>query len=267
MDHSALRSQLPALVAQHLPRHVQRFKYRVYDGQPSMSALGFYVDPKPFQGTVIVKTGDAIIVRIARAEFAVIDRNLATADPEPGTKVLVTPYARHHFDGARLDTPVEETRRTSDGQTYTVRSVILGGATSKLPVPTPRCPELAELIDQLEQLPALDRMRRISHLLVDAGACDFVCVDPIPGNIIAMPPAISFSVCTAKFDGRVTVRYDRAGDTYVVELRRDDALVERMDDVYVDMLGEVLERRIDDGLWRRIRVEVLPGRSRSATQH
>ncbi|QTB44321.1 GTPase [Burkholderia pseudomallei] len=266
MDHAALRTQLPALVGPFLPRNVRSFNYRIYDDQPAVSALGFVIDPQPFEGKVIAKTDLAIIVQTARAQFAVVARHLASHDPDEGTKVAVTPYARHHFDGTRLDAPVEETRQTADGQTYTVQSVILGGSTTKLPVPKPRCAELAELIEQLEQLPAPDRFRRISHLLVDAFAHDFVCVDPEPEDIIATPPSIAFSVETAKFDGRVTVLYDRSLDVYAIELHRDGTVVDRVDLVYVDTLGEVLERLIDDGHWRAIRIDVLaqPSRKRCA---
>ena len=121
--------------------------------------------------------------------------------------------------------------------------------------------ELGQLIEQLEEMPAPDRFRRITHMLVDAGARDFTWVDPTPSKIIETPPAISFTVSTAKFEGRVTILYDRGGDTYVVELRRDGELVDRHDEVYFDMLGEVLERLIDDGRWRQIDVSILDAKA------
>lgn len=260
MDHAALRTQLPTLVGPFLPRNVRSFKYRIYDDRPAVSALGFVIDPQPFEGKVIVKTDNAIIVQIARAQFAIVDRPLACCDPDEGTKVVVTPYARHHFDGTRLDAPAEETRQTEDGHTYTVQSVILGGTTTRLPLPKPRCPELAALIEQLEQLPAPDRFRRISHLLVDAGARDFVCVDPEPND--TTPPSIAFSVDTAKFSGQVTITYAYGLDLYVVELHRAEECVDRVEDISFDMLGEVLERLIDDGRWRQIRIEVRAQPSR-----
>ncbi|KCV32273.1 hypothetical protein L490_5336, partial [Bordetella bronchiseptica 00-P-2796] len=69
--------------------------------------------------------------------------------------------------------------------------------------------------------------------------------------------AISFTVSTAKFEGQVTILYDRGGDTYVMELRRNGEIVDRHDEVYFDMLGEMLERLIDDGRWRLIDVSVI----------
>jgi hypothetical protein len=45
-------------------------------------------------------------------------------------------------------------------------------------------------------------------------------------------------------------------DVYAIELSRDGEVVEQADVVYFDTLGQVLERLIDDGEWRRIRVNV-----------
>ena len=55
----------------------------------------------------------------------------------------------------------------------------------------------------------------------------------------------------------MTILYQRGSDTYAVELRRDGELVDRRDEVYFDMLGEVLERLIDDGRWRLIDVSEI----------
>lgn len=259
MDTQAIRAQMPVLVAGHVPRNVRTFKFNIFDGQPKVSTLGFHIDPKPFEGKVIADTGDAIVVKTGRAEFAVLDRALLTEVPDEGTKVQVQPYARHRFDGLRADTPEERIEHTADGTPYTVQTHILGSAPAKLPIPQPRCPELQELINQLEQLPAPDGFRCITHLLVDAGARDFSVVDPLPDDIIRTPPAISFTVATAKFQGQVTVLYERADDLYAIELKRAGELVERIDQVLFDSLGETLEQLIDDGSWRRIRVQRLSG--------
>ncbi len=257
MDTQAIRAQMPTLVRGHVPSNVRSFKFNIFDGQPKVSTLGFHIDPKPFEGKVIATTDDAIVVKTGRAEFAVLDRALVTAVPDEGAKVQVEPYARRRFDGLRADTPEEETAFTADGKPYTVQRFVLGSAPAKLPIPVPRCPELQELIQQMEQLPAPDGFRRITHLLVDAGARDFTWVDPLPKDIIATPPAIGVTVATAKFQGRVTVSYERGLDLYAVELHRDGELVDRVDEVFFDSLGGTLERLIDDGNWRRIRVQCL----------
>lgn len=259
MDTQAIRAKMPTLVRGHVPSNVRSFKFNIFDGQPKVSTLGFHIDPKPFEGKVIATTDEAIVVKTGRAEFAVLDKALVTDVPDEGAKVQVEPYARRRFDGLRADTPEESTEFTAGGQAYTVKRFILGSAPAKLPIAEPQCPELQELIHQLEQLPAPDGFRRITHLLVDAGARDFTVVDPSPSNIIATPPAIGFTVASAKFQGRVTVLYERGLDTYAVELHREGELVERVDEVFFDTLGQTLERLIDDGTWRLIRVQRLSG--------
>ncbi|NMG03701.1 GTPase [Azoarcus taiwanensis] len=261
MDTQSIRAQMPMLVRGHVPSNIRSFKFNIFDGQPKVSTLGFHIDPKPFEGKVIARNDEVIVVKTGRAAFAVLDRALVTEVPDEGTKVQVEPYARRRFDGQRADTPEERAELTADGQPYTVQTFVLGFAPAKLPVPEPRCPELQDLIQQMEQLAAPDGFRRITHMLVDAGARDFTWVDPAPDDIIRTPPSIGFNVSTTKFQGQVTVLYDRAADLYVVELRRDGGLVERVDKVFFDALGETLERLIDDGSWRRIHVQSRSGRS------
>lgn len=257
MDRSLIKTMMPSLVAGHIPRNVRSYKYRVYDDQPHSSTLGFALDPQPFDGKVIAVTDMAIVVKLKPSEFAVLDPSLVASIPDEGTKVHVTPYARRRFDGLRADTPEERTEMSSDGVPFTIKSYVLGSAPAKLPIPEPQCLELGQLIKQLEELPAPDGFRHITHMLVDAGARDFTWVDPKPSDMIATPAAINFTVASAKFEGQVSILYDRPSDTYVVELHRDGELVERHDEVYFDMLGEVLERLIDDGRWRLINVSVI----------
>lgn len=265
MDTQAIRAQMPTLVRGHVPSNVRSFKFNIFDGQPKVSTLGFYIDPQPFEGKVIATTDEAVVVKTGRSEFAVLDRALVTEVPDEGAKVHVEPYVRRRFDGQRADTPEASTEFTANGQPYTVTRLILGSAPAKLPIPEPQCPELQcpelqSLIQQLEQMPAPDGFRRITHMLVDAGARDFTWVDPLPKDIIATPPAIGFTVATAKFQGRVTVLYERGFDLYAVELHRDGELIERVDEVFFDTLGETLARLIDDGSWKHIRVACLSGR-------
>jgi hypothetical protein len=160
MDTQAIRAQMPTLVRGHVPSNVRSFKFNIFDGQPKVSTLGFHIDPKPFEGKVIATTDEAIVIKTGRAEFAVLDKALVTDVPDEGAKVQVEPYARRRFDGLRADTPEESTEFTADGQPYTVKRLILGSAPAKLPIPEPQCPELQELVHQLEQLPAPEQHHR-----------------------------------------------------------------------------------------------------------
>jgi len=264
MNHSLLESQLQTLVGPYLPRNARGFNYRVVDSLPQPSMLGIVFDPKPFDGKIVALTDEMIIVKTACTQFAVIDRSLASVVPDEGSKVFVRPYARRRFDGLRADTPEERTEIDSDGTPHTVSTHILGAAPAKLPVPKPQCLELAQLIEQMENLPAPDGFRKITHLLVDANARDFSVVDPKPADIIRTPPTIYFTVSTAKFAGQVSVLYDRGADVYVVELHQNGELVVRRDEVYFDDLGAVLADLIDDGTWRQIVVDVIDGKTARA---
>jgi hypothetical protein len=259
LNREVIKGELSTMLSPFVPRNCKQFHCNFYDGQPRKSIFGFNVDPYPFSGKIVAKTDDAIIVKDAgaRADFSVLDRALVTQDPAEGAQVRVEPYARRRFDGERADAPVEEIRTLPDGSQYRSMVTVLGQATAKLPIPEPRCSELRQLIEQLESLPAPDGFRNITHMMVDAGATDFSWVDPEPQDIIRTPPAISFSVSTTKFQGRVTVLYEAGFDLYAVELSRDGELVERVDYVGFDDLGQVLERLIDDGAWRGIRVTIL----------
>lgn len=260
MNEQALRAQLPSLVAGHVPRNAQRFKFRVYSDKPQESALGFMVDPKPFEGRVIATTDEAIVIKTGRIDFAVVDRQLVTLVPEDGAKVSIQPYARRRFDGLRADTPEEVVHQDTDGSSYTVKKLVLGSAPAKLPIPTPECGYLQSLIDLLEQAPAPDGYRCITHLMVDANAKNITWVDPEPDDIFRTPPAINFMVNTAKFEGQVSLIYERGLDLYAIELHRNGELIQRESEVYFDEVGETLERLIDDGSWRKIQVQLIPER-------
>jgi len=249
LTRESLKPEMPRLVSEHVPSNARRFSWILFNGKPNInSILGVAVDPQPFEGKVAVLTDELIVVKRKRTEFAVLDRTLVTTVPQVGDTVIVTPYIRRRFDGERADRPEKNV-------------ILIGQAPAKLPLPAPKCLELAELVQQLEELPAPDGFRRITHMLVDAQAKDFTWTDPDDENLISHPPAINFTVSTQKFDGQVSIVYDRGADAYVIELRQDGGLVKRVEDIYFDMLGEVLEHLIDDGSWRRIEVVVTKAKA------
>jgi hypothetical protein len=259
MDQQAIKEQLRTALRPFIPRNATGYTYRVYEGLPAVNTLGFRMDPEPFEGKVVIVTDEAIILKIGRkTQFAVLDRSLVTTVPAVGQTVSVQPYARRFFNGQRADAPKVEVVTRSDGTSYTSRTMILGKVPpASLPIEPVECLELQQLIEQLEQMKAPDGHRAISHMLVDAKASDFSVVDPGPDEIFEKPPTISFTVSTRKFNGRVSVIYLRDMDVYAIELRRDGELLERIDDVYFDSLGEILATQIDDGAWRQIQVQPI----------
>lgn len=257
MNRQTLSQQLLELIGQHIPSNATRFKYCIYDDKPHLNALGLSIDPKPFDGKVIAKTDEAIIIKTGRCEFAVLDRQLVSFEPNEGTNVQVEPYARRRFDGLRADTPEQEMCKRPDGSTYSVTRQVIGRVSAKLPIPKPQCYALEALITYLEEMPAPDGIRCITHMLVDANAKNLQWVDPTDENICETPPAIEFTVSTKKFEGQVKIVYERGGDVYAIELRCGDNYRTRVDDVYFDELGKVLYELIDDGEWKRINVHPL----------
>lgn len=254
MNRESLRANLSTLVAHALPKNARQLQCSVFDEQALRSTFGLRIDPQPAEGPVVALTDEAFVIKTGRTRFVVVDRTLATLCPAIGDKVRATPYIRRDFAGERLDAPKQECRQTSNGQTHFTTIVTLGGNTLRIPLPaTPRCPYLADLVEQLEIMPTPDGQRTVANLLVDAKARDIEIVDPDDEHLIATPPEISFAVDTGKFSGRIAVLYD----LYAVELRADGTTIKRIEEVDVTSLAEVMADLIDDGEWRRIRVEIL----------
>lgn len=283
LDKTTIKPSLSELIQPLVPRNCRRYHYRFCELLPADNAFGIRCDPQSFKGKVALVHHYFILIQEegSKNKFVIVDRAYLDQLPELGTKVEVTPYARRHFNGQRIDKPEKEVSTLADGTEYVVTKMMLGGTTTELPLPLSKeqiqCPELLALIEQLEQLPAPDGFRCISHLLVDAGARDFSINDPKACDITKSPPSISFSVANAKFTGNITVGYDRGADTYFIQTKptklispRDGVAMEdsslakttanesmEIKDVYFDELGLRLAELIDDGAWQVIKIKSL----------
>lgn len=283
LDKTTIKQSLAELIQPLVPKNCRRYHYRFCELLPADNAFGIRCDPQPFKGKVVLIHHSFILIQeeSSKNKFVIVDRAYLDNLPKPGTKVEVIPYARRHFNGQRIDEPEEEIRTLADGTAYTVTKMMLGGTTTELPLPLSKeqiqCPELLTLIEQLEQLPAPDGFRCISHLLVDAGAKEFTLNDPKAIDITNSPPNISFRVANAKFTGKVTIGYDRGADTYFIQVQptklissadclamEDSSLAEttvhepsEITDVYFDELGLRLVELIDDGAWQVIKIKSL----------
>lgn len=283
LDKTTIKQSLSELIQPLVPKNCRRYHYRFCELLPSENAFGIRCDPQPFKGKVALIHNHFILIQEegSKNKFVIVDRAYLDKLPELGTKVEVIPYARRHFNGQRIDEPEREVRTLADGTEYVMTKMMLGGTTTELPLPLSKeqiqCPELLALIEQLEQLPAPDGFRCISHLLVDAGAKEFTLNNPKAIDITNSPPGISFRVANAKFIGEVTIGYDRGADTYFIQLnpatlistqacvvREDSSLAEttahesmKVTDVYFDELGLRLVELIDDGAWQVIKIKSL----------
>ena len=300
LDKTTIKQSLSKLIRPLVPKNCRRYHYRFCDLIPEPNLLGFRCDPQPFQGKVTLITDTFMLVQEkgTKNHFVIVNKAYVDNLPEVGNQIEVIPYARRHFNGKRIDEPEQETVTLDDGTQYVTTKMVLGGATTELPLPISKeqiqCPELLALIDQLEQLPAPDGFRQISHLLVDAGAKEFTLNDPKASDITHSPPSISFVVSNTKFSGKVTIAYDRGADTYVIQVipsaypstqlkpistkdmvttkaqvkeslmpniptsntTEPMAMIE-ITNVYFDELGIRLAGLIDDGRWQGIQVKIL----------
>lgn len=262
LDRQEIKNSIAKLASPYLGRNIRQFRYQIIDNYHEPSALlGMVFDHKPFEGKIVAYTDTIMLVKISLKEFRVIDLAYVSEKPAVGSKVLVTPYRRRDFNQKRIDEPEKEIKTTRDGSQYVVTHHVLGGKDVELPLPVARetiqCGYLTELINQLEQLPAPDGLRKIVHVLVDAGATDFTVVDPKYDDIVDTPPSVSFRVDNRKCCGRVAINYDRCADAYDIELNHHDKVIKRFENLYFDELASNLVDLIDDGAWQQIHVEVL----------
>lgn len=294
LDKTTIKQSLSELIKPLVPKNCRRYHYRFCDLLPEANLFGIRCDPQPFQGKVVLITDNFILVqeKATKNHFIIVNKAYVDNLPEVGHNIEVTPYARRHFNGKRIDEPEQETLTLDDGTCYVTTKMMLGGEITKLPLPISKeqiqCSELLALIEQLENLPAPDGFRQISHLLVDAGAKEFTLNDPKATDITHSPPSINFTVENAKFTCKVTISYDRGADTYVIQAtpsaylltqskpistqtiaETDNTLsntsldaIEAMEamqitDVYFDDLGLRLAELIDDGSWQVIGVKIL----------
>lgn len=283
LDKTTIKQSFSELIKPLVPKNCRHYHYRFCELLPAENAFGIRCDSQPFKGKVVLIHHNFILIQEegSKNKFVIVDRAYLDQLPELGTKVEVIPYARRHFNGQRIDEPEKEVRTLADGTEYVMTKMMLGGTTTELPLPVPKeniqCPELLALIEQLEQLPAPDGFRCISHLLVDAWAKEFTLNNPKATDITNSPPNISFRVANAKFTGKVTIGYDRGADTYFIQVQltklispadgiamEDNALAEttanesvEVTDVYFDELGIRLAELIGDRAWQVIKIKSL----------
>lgn len=263
LDRDRGQSSLAQIIRPLVPRNCSRYQYRFCELLPQPNTLGFCSDPQPFTGKIVFINEVFMLVKRSqtRNQFVIVDVAYVDVMPKLNDQVEVIPYARHDFNGKRIDEPEKEIQTLADGTQYTVTKMMLGGKTITLPLPVAKeqiqSPELLALIEQLENLPALDGFRLISHLLVDAGATDFTVNDVDTSNSDT-PPSISFTVSNQKFQGKVAIVYNRGSDTYSLWLYpATDNQPTEIDNIYFDELGLRLSEAIDDFAWQVIKVKVL----------
>ena len=263
--HDAARAWVHPLITRFVPANTRRYSLSYYTGpSASTNAFGMLVDPAPAVGQIVAANEEWVLCKIARTRFLVCARSLLDLVPPVGSTARITFYAHRGFDGQRLDAPIEQRH---DG--HVIRTIVIGGRKAALPIERSalRSKRLQYMIEQVESLLAGDGVRRLAHVLVDAGAhlapIDFV--DPVSELETEPAPMLRFRVRTAKADGWLELSCDVALDTYALRLVDGEGRVLQQQTLErFPTLPELVVEWIDDGTWRRARVEILKAPRREA---
>ena len=264
---------LKTIVSKHLASNARRYSSRLYLAERSIAnSFGFQVDISPQEGKIVDENTDFILMKTGRTEFFIALKSALSSVPEVGSLCKITPYARKRFDGERLDKP----ETVDEGNGYVTQRFILGEYRSMLPIDKKSivCPEFADMLRIIEEERA-DEIRTIAQVLIDAGALK----EPVffqdvtdPELIIDKPPTVRFRVTTEKFDGYLSVVYDRAMDTFSIvladsqlnEIQKDDNQLITLEGH--STIGQKIIQLVDDGLWKIAPVEVLKKASRQRAE-
>lgn len=251
-----LRNVLP----KHAPPGAEGVLAGLYTGEacrPPYNELYFDLDPE--EGRVVELSDGWLLLQNNPLEFMVFAQDALEWVPPAGSDVRISPYVRRGFDGKRMD---KQERLLGSGPA--VQGVPRGLWRSPVPVDSTglRSSSLLDLMDQIERLRAGDGIRRLSHVLVDAGAvleplkvCDASWRVSEP---MSRRPSLTFRVRTQKADGWLTIETQPAEGGYTLRLTGlDGASLREPGRVFADVLASVIVDWIDDGQWRLARVEPL----------
>lgn len=243
-----------------VPRHLAETKLlglAVYCGEPNV--IPYFdcpVDLPPLVGRVMEVTEDWILTRSGSGWFFVCARDLADKIPVVGSMVRITTYARRNFEGKRLDGINE-----SDRSIELLRAASWGHWRSSVPLAgrVVRSSSLLALLEYIEVLRAPDRLRRLSHVLIDAGATQEASSIVDASRGFDRPrPSITFRVRTQKVDGWLRIECSSlSGDFRPCLLSPEGELLHTEGPISADVLTALIVDWIDDGQWRIAKVEAL----------
>lgn len=174
----------------------RRYTQSVLTTKLVKSDRGDLIDPPPFTGTVVHRCPDFYVVQTDRSAFKIIDPGVLREPLPPNGLVRITPYQRRHFNGLPIAPP----------------------ANSVLPVPPPRTPGAAVLLDLLHHGRCDDGVRSIANLLVDCNAYNVKLQEDEDKGL----STVSVDVETLHLSGRVLITHDVDHGLLTVEVRKRD---------------------------------------------
>lgn len=261
------KSWLSDRVRRHLPRNATKYTPRIWTGQPLHNSFAMRTFHEPIEGTVVDQDSDFTLIKKGASTFAVFPNALANHIPAIGDKVKATFYRPRDFQGLL-------TNGSEDPQSTVI---VVGAAQTNLPYTwTGRYSARQETVTSLwspihnqrlrDMVLALegtkvDHTRSITDLLVCANAINLKVCDPNADSVNnddrASWPSLSMDLCTTKFIGSITIRYDQASDGYELELRDQQGTLDNHDNLDAHAIADLLMRKVDDGTWMTVLITVL----------
>lgn len=261
------RQWIQSVVASHLGKNIRTFKWSTYTGEISHNSLGGVNYLSPADGKVVEQGDVFTLIKTGPSTFTIVKTDLLSQEVDVGDNVGITFYKLRRFDGSAAD-------GTDDPSIGGARTFALTGAQTRFPVKWDdrylgiddrfeeqyaaiQNPYLRDLITQLEGLAVDGGLRRVANVLIDAGAKNLAFVDPLEEHSCQTPPAILVDVESGKFKGKVKISYDRASDTYNIDLvAANGEETKRLEDVHFNELGDHLIEAIDDRAWLKAKVTI-----------
>lgn len=216
-----------------------------------VNSSGVRVDHNPCTGTVVLAAEILSIVLTNGGDFVILDNKILSEPLTLGSRVTVTPYARRHFSGIRVDQ-----LRVGAANDEPEQAGRLGSSSvSRLPVETPKTDEGKHVLDYLHRARCPDGLRVLSNLLVDIGATNMAFIESKDKM------ALVFDCNNSLFNGRVVVsmEYDMQSfcvELFKVEINGTETLQHKHENVGHDDLTSVMTLLLCDGRWMLAQVEV-----------
>ena len=207
-------------------------------------------DIPPFEGEVLFIDQEVIVVMddSERKILYFVSKRLATLTPKISSRVKVSPYFRRNFDGTRVDGC-----RFNSGYDSDFGSPYVWGSSTKLPFEKPKGAVLGKIYDLINSYHHREELY-LTHVLVDANACDFVVCDTEIDESSDLPPMIQFKFSTE--DDRGTYQIVPVGDDIWLFHWKDRQLIRSDSLTYIEFCEELFSSLIAYDA-RRITIEVL----------
>lgn len=258
LNRQDVETTLTKLLARYIEKHGRLVDWSIFDCTAINNKRGIFIDPIPFVGKVVHYNEQMMIVKTKSTEYMAVALDYVTCRPKRGTKVLVTPYARRQFGGTRCDRYEAEIQGDNIKHYVITQEALYPMDPTYFPIDNLHSKSnlFKNLIKNMQTLFAHHGLRNLVHILVDANAKNFKFVDPVV-NYGGSYPYMECEVNTQKYKGLVKIWIYDNGHEFGISFSNGNCVLGSENRIPFEQLGERLEERIDDGKWRKIKINIL----------